>query len=143
MFRFSLETVSGLVWLSWSGCDWWLQDFVVVTFVAFAVDILLVDEAATLVVPHCEFVVALGFDAVVTYVADVPISLVVVAFHIAMYLVVVAVLNPLGEVEVHVDVVLLVLLILQDVLTELVNLTDQLWSFQLPALRSQLSFAYW
>lgn len=117
-----------------------MQDFVVATFVAFAVDILLVDEAATLVVPHCEFVVVLGFDAVV--VADVPISLAVLAFHIAMYLVVVAVSNALGEVEFHVDVVLLVLTILQEVLTELVNLTDQLRSFQLPALRSRLSFAY-
>ena len=97
----------------------------VVTFAALVVDVALVDEAAV-VVPHCELVVVLGFDAVAAYVVNVLDSRVVVAFHLAVYLVVGAALNPLGGIETHVDVVLLVLRALEKVLTELVHLTDQL-----------------
>ena len=97
----------------------------VVTFAALVVDVALVDEAAV-VFPYCELVVVLGFDAVAAYVVNVLDSRVVVAFHLAVYLVVGAALNPLGGIETHVDVVLLVLWALQKVLTELVHLTDQL-----------------
>ena len=69
---------------------------------------------ATVVVPHCKLVVVLVFDAVAAYVVVLD-SHVVVAFHLAVYLVAVAVLNPLGGIDVHVDVVLLVLPILQDI----------------------------
>ena len=100
------------------------KGFVVGTFAALVVDIVLVDKAAV-VVPHCELVVVLRFDAVAAYVVDVLDSRVAVVFHLALCLVV-AVLNPLGGIEVRVDVVLLVLPILQEMLTELVNLTDQL-----------------
>ena len=101
------------------------KGFVVGTFAALVVDIVLVDKAAV-VVPDCELVVVLRFDAVAAYVVDVLDSRVAVVFHLALCLVVVAVLNPLGGIEVRVDVVLLVLPILQEMLTELVNLTDQL-----------------
>ena len=92
------------------------KGFVVVTFAALVVDVVLVDEAAV-VVPHYELVVILGFDAVPANVFDVLNSRVAVVFHLALYLVVVAVLSPLGGIEVHVDVVLLVLSVL--------HLTDQ------------------
>ena len=98
--------------------------FAVVTFAAL-VAVVLVDEAAV-VVPHCELVVVLGFDTVAAYVVNVPDSRVVVALYLAMYLVVGAALSPLGGIETHVDVVLLVLPALQKVLTELAHLTDQL-----------------
>ena len=116
------------------------KGFVVVTFAPLVADVVLVDEAAV-VVPHCELVVVLGFDAIAAYVVDLLDSRVVVAFHLAVYLVVVAVLNPLGGIEVHVDV-LLVLLVLQEVLTELLHLTDQLCSFPLSAFKCRLSFVY-
>ena len=92
------------------------KGFVVVTFAALVVDVVLVDEAAV-VVPHYELVVVLGFDAAPANVFDVLNSRVAVVFHLALYLVVVAVLSPLGGIEVHVDVVLLVLSVL--------HLTDQ------------------
>ena len=101
------------------------KGFVVVTFVALVVDVVLVDEAAKLV-PHCKLVVVRRFDAVAPYVVDVLDSRVVVAFHLAMYLVAVVVLSHLDGIEVHVDVVLLVFPVLQEVLTELVDLTDHL-----------------
>ena len=100
------------------------KGFVVVTFAALVV-VVLVDEAAV-VVPHCELVVVLGFDVVTAYVVDVLNSRDVFAFHPAVCLVVVPVLNLLGGIEVHVDVVLLVLPVLQELLIELVHLTDQL-----------------
>ena len=101
------------------------KGFVVVSFAALVVDAVLVDEAAV-VGPHCDLVVVLGFDNVAAYVVDVLDSRVIITFHIALYLVAVAVLNPLGGIEVHVDVVLLVLPVLQEVLTKLVHFTDQL-----------------
>ena len=94
------------------------KGFAVVTFAALVVDVVLVDEAVVVVV--------LGLDVVAAYVVNVRDSRVVVAFHLAVYLVVGAALNPLGGIETHVDVVLLVLPALQKVLTELVHLTDQL-----------------
>ena len=100
-----------------------IEGFVVVTFAAFVVDVVLVDEAVE-VVSHCELVVVLGFDSVAAYVVDVVDSRAVVAFHFSMYLVVVAVLNPLDGIEVHDDVVLLVLPVLQEVLTEVSHLMD-------------------
>ena len=87
------------------------KSFVVVTAIALVVDAVLVDEAAV-VVPHCELVVVLGFDAAATYVVDVLDSSAV----FALYLVIVAVLNPLGGIEIHVDVVFLVLRVFQAVL---------------------------
>ena len=117
------------------------KGFAVVTFAALVVDVVLVDRAAV-VVPHCELVAVLGFDAVAAYVVNVLDSRVVVAFHLAVYLVVGAAVNPLGGIETHVDVVLLVFPALQKVLTELVHLTDQLYFFQLSALRCRLSFVY-
>ena len=69
--------------------------FIVVTFAALVVDVVLVDEAAV-VVPHCKLVVVLRFDAVAAYVVDVFDSRIVVAFHLALYLIVAAVLNSLG-----------------------------------------------
>ena len=89
------------------------KGFVVAIFAAFVVDVLLVDEAA-LVVPHCELVAVLGFDAVTAYAVDVLDSSVVIA-----------VLSSLGGIKVYVDV-LLVLLVLQKMLTVLVHLMDQL-----------------
>ena len=89
------------------------KGFVVATFAAFVVDVLLVDEVA-LVVPHCELVAVLGFDAVTAYAVDVLDSSVVIA-----------VLSSLGGIKVYVDV-LLVLLVLQKMLTVLVHLMDQL-----------------
>ena len=74
------------------------------------VDVILVDKAAA-VVPHCKLVVALELDGVAAYGVDVFDARVVVTFHLAVYLVA-AVLNPLGVIEVHVDVVLLVLPVL-------------------------------
>ena len=64
--------------------------FVVVTFIAVVVDVVLVDEATGLV-PHCKLFVVLSFDAVTPYVVDVLDSRVIVAFHLAMYLAAVAV----------------------------------------------------
>ena len=63
-------------------------------------------------VPHCKLVVALELDGVAAYGVDVFDARVVATFHLAMYLVAVAVLNPLGGIEVHVDAVLLVLPVL-------------------------------
>ena len=103
------------------------KGFVVVTFAALVADVVPVDEAAV-VVPLCELVDVLGFD--------------VVAAYLAVYLFLGAALNPLGGIETHVDVVLQVLPVLQEVLTELAHLTDQLQSFQLSALRCRLSFVY-
>ena len=57
--------------------------FIVVTFAALVVDIVLVDEAAV-VVPHCEIVVVPGFDAVSSYVIDVLDSRIVVTFHLVV-----------------------------------------------------------
>ena len=101
------------------------KGFTVVTFAALVVDVVTADKAAQ-VVPHCELVVVLGFDVVAAYVVNVLDLLVVFAFHLAVYLVVGAALNPLGGIETHADVVLLVLPALQKVLTEFVHLTDQL-----------------
>ena len=98
------------------------KSFVFVNFAALVVDVVIVDEAA-IVVPHCDLVVVLWFDAVATYVVDVFYSRVVVV--------------------VHIDVVVLVLLIPLEMLTKLVRLTDQLLFFQLSALRCWLSFVYW
>ena len=114
--------------------DWWCWSYCctddckgfVVTFAALIVDVVLVDEAAV-VVPHSELVVVIGFDVVAAYVVDVLDSRVVVASHLAVYLVVVTVLNPLGGIDVYVDFVILILPVLQEVLTELVHLTNQLW----------------
>ena len=89
------------------------KGFVVAIFAASVVDVLLVDEVA-LVVPHCELVAVLGFDAVTAYAVDVLDSSVVIA-----------VLSSLGGIKVYVDV-LLVLLVLQKMLTVLVHLMDQL-----------------
>ena len=99
------------------------KGFAVVTFAALVVDVVLVDETAEVVSP-CELVVVLGFDVVAAYVVDVLDSRVVIAFHFSVYLVVVAVLNPLDGIDAHDDVVLLVLLVLQEVLTEVVHLMD-------------------
>ena len=90
------------------------KGFVVATFAAFVVDVVLVDEVA-LAVPHCELVAVLGSDTVTAYAVDVLDSSVVIA-----------VLSSLGEIKVYVDVVLLVLLVLQKMLTVLVDLMDQL-----------------
>ena len=89
------------------------KDFTVVTFAALVAvaDVVLVDEAAV-VVAHCELVVVLGFDAVAGY--------------LVMYLFLGAALNAFGGIETHVDIVLPVLLVLQEVLTELAHLTEQL-----------------
>ena len=84
------------------------------------------DDEAVVVVPHCELVVVIRFNAVANYIVDVLYSRVVVAFHLFLYLVVVAVLSPLGGIEVHVDVAFLVLPVVQELLTEPVHLTDQL-----------------
>lgn len=67
--------------------------------------------------------VVLGFDVDTVDVFD---SQVVVAFYLALYLVVGAALNLLGGIETHVDVVLLVLPVLQEVSTELVHLMNQM-----------------
>ena len=67
--------------------------------------------------------VVLGFDVNTVDVLD---SHVVVAFYLALYLVVGAALNLLGGIETHVDVVLLVLPVLQEVSTELVHLMNQM-----------------
>ena len=77
------------------------------------------DDEAVVVVPHCELVVIIRFNAVANYIVDVLYSRVVVAFHLFLYLVVVAVLSPLGGIEVHVDVAFLVLPVLQELLTTL------------------------
>ena len=99
------------------------KGFVVIPIPAIFV-VIFVDEAAV-VVPRCELVF-LGFDTVATYVVDILDSRIVVAFNLAKYIVAVAVLSPVGGIEVHVDVVLLVLPVLQEMVTELVHLTDQL-----------------
>lgn len=87
-----------------------MQGFAV-TFAALVVDVVLANEAA-LVVPYCELVVDLGFDSVAVCVADVHEALVVVAFHLVVYPAVVAVSNPFVGIEVHVDIVVLVLPVL-------------------------------
>ena len=83
----------------------------IVTFGALVVGVILVDKGAA-VVPHCKLVVALELDGVTAYGVDVFDACVVVTFHLDEYLVAVAVLNLLGRIEVHVDVVLLVLPVL-------------------------------
>ena len=98
--------------------------FVVVTFAVLVADVVVADEAAV-VVHDCNLFAVLGFDAVAAY-AVVLDSRVFVAFHLAVYLVVAAMLNLLDEIKVHVNVVLLVFPVLQEVLTDLVHLTDQL-----------------
>ena len=75
------------------------KGFVVATFAALVADIVLADDAIV-VVPHCELVVVLWFDAVAAYVVDVLDTRVVVAFHLAAYLV--AESNPLDGIEVQV-----------------------------------------
>ena len=92
--------------------------FVIVTFAALVIDVVFVDEAAV-VFSYCELVVVLGFDAVAAYVADVLGTRVVVVCHLAVYLAVVTVLNLLDGIEVHFDIALLVLPVLQEVLTKL------------------------
>lgn len=64
--------------------------------------------------------VVFGFDA--AHVVDLLDARVVVEFHLAVYLVIVPVLNPLGGIEGHVDVVLLIPLVFQEVLIKLVHL---------------------
>ena len=119
------------------------KGFIIVTFAALVAYVVLVDETAV-VVPHCELLIVLGFDAV-----SVSICCICSCFTCCCcisscrHLVVVAVLSTLDGIEVHVDIVLLVLPVLQEVLTELVHFTDQLWSSQLSALRCPLSFVYW
>ena len=66
--------------------------------------------------------VVLGFDVNTVDVLDSH----VVAFYLALYLVVGAALNLLGGIETHVDVVLLVLPVLQEVSTELVHFMNQM-----------------
>ena len=66
------------------------KDFVFVNSVALVADIVLADETAVLV-RHYELVLVSWFDAVAAYVADVLDSRAVVAFHVAVYLVVVVV----------------------------------------------------
>ena len=103
------------------------KGFVVLTFAVFVVDVVLAAEAAV-VVTHCDLVVVLVFDAVGTYSVGVHDACVAVAFHliISMYLALVAVLNPNRGIEIHVDVVFLVLPDLQEVLTKLLHLKNQL-----------------
>ena len=84
------------------------------------------DKEAVVVVPHCELVVVIRFNAVADYIVDVLYSRVAVAFHLALFLVAAAVLSPLGGIEVHLDVAFLVLPVLQELLTDPVHLTDQL-----------------
>ena len=74
------------------------KGFVFVNFVALVADIVLADETAVLV-PHWELVLISGFDAVAAYVVDVLDSRVVVAFHVAVYLVVVVVFTLLVGLE--------------------------------------------
>ena len=99
------------------------MQLIIIIFIAVVVDVVLVNEAAVVVL-HCELVVVCKFGAVAAYVVDVLDSRVAFTFHFAAYLVTVAMLNPFGRFKVHVDVVLLVLLILQKVLNKLVHLTD-------------------
>ena len=74
------------------------KGIVFVNFVALVADIVLADETAVLV-PHWELVLISGFDAVAAYVVDVLDSRVVVAFHVAVYLVVVVVFTLLVGLE--------------------------------------------
>ena len=71
--------------------------------------------------------VVFGFDA--AHVVDV-LDALVVEFHLAVYLVIVRVLNPLGGIEGHVDVVLLIPLVFQEVLIKLVHLGCDLLNHQ-------------
>ena len=71
--------------------------------------------------------VVFGFDA--AHVVDVLDARVVVEFHLAVYLVIVRVLNPLGGIEGHV-VVLLIPLVFQEVLIKLVHLGCDLLNHQ-------------
>ena len=100
-----------------------MHSFVVVNFSTHVVNVVLIHEAVALV-PLCKIVVVLGFDAVADYVVDVLDSRVAAAFHLAVNIVVVTVLNPIEEIEVHIDVILLVLNVLQDVSTEIIYLTN-------------------
>lgn len=120
-----------------------MQGFRCLTFAVFVVDVVLAAEAAV-VATHCDLVVVLVFDAVGTYSVGVYDACVAVAFHliIAVYLAFVAVLNSNRGIEIHVDVVFKVLPDLQEVLTKLLHLKNQLWSFQLLVLRCRLSFVY-
>ena len=68
------------------------KGFMVEIFADLAVDVVLVDKAAV-VVPHCELYADLRFDALLLMLLFD--SLAVVAFYLAVYLVVVAVLNRL------------------------------------------------
>ena len=101
------------------------KSFVVVTFGALVVDVALVDEAAA-VVPHFELVVILVFDAVAAHLVDVFDSSVVIAFHLAVHLDVVAMLSPLDWIEVHINVVILFLPCFEEVLTKFAHLMEQL-----------------
>ena len=120
-----------------------MQGFRCLTFAVFVVDVVLAAEAAV-VATHCDLVVVLVFDAVGTYSVGVYDACVAVAFHliISVYLAFVAVLNSNRGIEIHVDVVFKVLPDLQEVLTKLLHLKNQLWSFQLLVLRCRLSFVY-
>ena len=141
MFCFSLKTVPALACLSWSGCDWWLQGFPCCNFCSsccWCCTCWWSCWGSSSPRVSCCF----RFDAVAAYVALDSRLRVVVSFHLAMYLVVGTMLNPLGGIEVHVDVVFLVLSVLQEVLTELVHLMDKLSSFQLSVLGCRLSFVY-
>ena len=60
-------------WCSSCCCDWWLQGFVI-TFAALIVDVARANEAAV-VVPYCELIVVLGFDAYVIDVHDANICI--------------------------------------------------------------------
>ena len=104
-----------------------MQGFRCLTFAVFAVDVVLAAEAAV-VVTHCDLVVVLVFDAVGTYSVGVYDACVAVAFHliISVYLAFVAVLNSNRGIEIHVDVVFKVLPDLQEVLTKLLHLKNQL-----------------
>ena len=68
-------------------------------------------------VPYCELVVALEFDAMLLM-----FMMLIFAFHLVVYLVVVAMSYPFIGIEVHVDVVFLVFPVLQEVLTTIVHL---------------------
>ena len=72
--------------------------------------------------------VVFGFDA--AHAVDVLDARVVVEFHLAVYLVIDLLLNPLGGIEGHVDVVLLIPFVFQEVLTKLVHLGCDLLNHQ-------------
>ena len=102
------------------------KDFIIVTFAALVAYVVLVDEAAV-VVPPCELLFVLGFDAVSVSICCIcSCFMCCCCISSCRYLVVVAVLSPLDGIEVHIDIVLLVLPVLKEVLVELVHFTDQL-----------------